>query len=147
MKTLIGQCGDKPFTLHRAFDFSRDPLETLERAVDLGCDYVLTMGQESQAVFDKELRQRILTAAGDRIKVVMALGADFDTPADLAKVVEETGAREFHLVNGYRKRPSVMRWTLEAETESDYLLETMFSMDFLSELAVREARDILDTFE
>ena len=144
MRTLIAQCGDTPVTLHRAFDFSRDPLDTLERAVDLGCRYVLTMGQESEALFSKELRRRIMETAGDRIRVVLALGADFDTAGELPTVIRETGAREFHIVNGYRKRPSDMRWTLDAETESDYLRETMFSIAYLCEQAVREARDILD---
>ena len=147
MRTLIAQCGDKPFTLHRAFDFSRNPMETLEQAIDLGCTYVLTMGQESEALFSKELRQEILSAAGDRIKVVIALGADFDTAADLETVMRETGGREYHVVNGYRKRASDMRWTLDAETESDYLRETMFSIDYLCEQAVREVRDIFDKFE
>ena len=147
MKSLIAQCGDKPFTLHRAFDFSHDPLETLEQAIDLGCNYVLTMGQESEALFSKELRQEILAAAGDRIKVVIALGADFDTAAELETVMRETGAREYHIVNGYRKRASDMRRTLDAETESDYLRETMFCIDYLCEQAVREVRDIFDKFE
>ena len=146
MRTLIEQCGGKPFTLHRAFDFSRNPLETLEQAVDLGCRCVLTMGQESEALFSKELRQQILEAAGDRIRVVLALGADLDTAAELPAVIRETGAREYHIVNGYRKRPSDMRWTLDAETESDYLRETMFSLDYLCEDAVREARDLLDLY-
>ena len=146
MESIIAQCGDKPFTLHRAFDFSRDPLETLEQAIDLGCTYVLTMGQESEALFSKELRQEILATAGDRIKVAIALGADFDTAAELETVMRETGAREYHIVNGYRKRASDMRWALDAETESDYLRETMFSIDYLCEQAVREVRDIFDKF-
>ncbi|MBT3380602.1 MAG: copper homeostasis protein CutC [Lentisphaerae bacterium] len=147
MKPLIAQCGDTPFALHRAFDFSRDPLETLELAIDLGCESVLTMGQEGEALFSRELRQQILAAAGDRIKVVIALGADFDTATELRDVMRETGAREYHIVNGYRKRPSGMRWTLNAETHSDFLRETMFSMDYLCEHAVREIRDIFDQQE
>jgi len=147
MRSLVAQCGDHPFTLHRAFDFARDPLETLEQAIDLGCRYVLTLGQESEATFGRELRQRIIAAAGDRIEVVIALGADFDTAADLETVVRETGAREYHIVNGYRKRASDMRWTPRSETKSDYLRQTMFCMEYLCEQAVREARDILDRFE
>jgi len=34
MRSLIAQCGERSFTLHRAFDFSRYPLETLEQAID-----------------------------------------------------------------------------------------------------------------
>ena len=144
MATLIAQCGDTPFALHRAFDFSRDPLATLEQAVALGCRYALTMGQESEALFSAELRQEILARAAGRIKVVLALGADFDTAAELPGVIRRTGATEYHIVNGYRHRASAMRWTRNDGTRSDYLRETMFSIDYLCEQAVREARDILD---
>jgi len=147
MAQLMARCGDVPVTLHRAFDFSRDPLATLEQAIDLGCRYVLTMGQESEAVFSLELRRNIIAAAGDRIKVVLALGADFDTVGELPDVVRTSGACEYHIVNGYRQRLSDMRWTLDAETESDYLRETMVSVEYLSEAAVREAREVLDLAE
>lgn len=146
MQAIMRQCGNKPFTLHRAFDFARDPLDTLERAIDLGCDYVLTMGQESEALFDRELRQKIYAAAEGRIEVAVALGADFPT-SDLPKVFAETGARHYHVVNGYRRRPSDMRWKLGDETRSDYLRETMFTIEYLSEEAVRQARDVLDRCE
>lgn len=147
MQRLIAQCGDTPFTLHRAFDFSRDPLETLEQAVGLGCRYVLTMGQEREAVFSRELRCRILAEAGERINVVMALGADFDTAGDLETVVRDSGARQYHVVNGYRRRASEMRWAPNHDTESDYLRDTMFTVEYLSEPAVREVRDIFDRLE
>ena len=147
VQRLIAQCGDTPFTLHRAFDFSRDPLETLEQAVGLGCRYVLTMGQEREAVFSRELRCRILAEAGERINVVMALGADFDTAGDLETVVRDSGARQYHVVNGYRRRASEMRWAPNHDTESDYLRDTMFTVEYLSEPAVREVRDIFDRLE
>ena len=146
MAEVKRRCGDKPFTLHRAFDFSRDPLETLEQAVDVGCDYLLTMGQESEALFPKEVRQRIFAVAEGRITPVVALGADFDT-ADLADVARDTGAGEFHIVNNYRKRRSAMQWAPGGATESDYLRETMFTMEYLCEKAVREAREVLDRLE
>ena len=147
MKSVIKRCCGKPFTLHRAFDFSRDPLCTLEQAVDLGCTYVLTMGQDREALFSRELRQTILASAAGRIDVVIALGADFDTARELEDVVRDTGAGYYHVVNGYRQRASHMRWTLDGDTESDYLRETMFSIDYLCEQAVGEVRDLLDACE
>lgn len=146
MAVLKEHCCGKPFALHRAFDFSRDPLETLERAVDVGCDCFLTMGQESEALFPKETRQAVFAKAEGRIKPVVALGADFDT-ADLEAVARDTGAAEFHIVNNYRKRRSAMRWAPGGTTESDYLRETMFTMEYLCEQAVREARQVLDGLE
>jgi len=135
------------FTLHRAFDFSRDPLHTLEQAIDLGCDYVLTLGQEKEATMSLDTLRNIVKKAQGRIGVVIALGANFDTAAELENVMAQIGACEFHIVNGYRTRPSEMRWTGATHTESDYLKNTMFNIEYLSESAVREIRDVFDKHE
>ena len=149
LKPLVAQAkaAGAAFTLHRAFDFSRDPLRTLEEAIDLGCDYVLTLGQEKEATMSLDTVRRIVDRGRGRIGVVIALGADFDTARELEGVMAGLGASEYHIVNGYRTHPSKMRWTGATHTESDYLKNTMFAIETLSEAAVREIRDIFDRHE
>jgi copper homeostasis protein len=146
MADLKQRAGAAKFVLHRAFDFSQNPRRTLEEAIDLGCDYILTLGQERDAAFDRDTLREILERAGDRTRVVLAFGAEFDTAAELRPAVEELGGREYHIVNGYRRRRSAME-TLRAATENDdYLKDAMASVDYLSEEAVRECRLILDEY-
>lgn len=46
---LLEASGSMKFTFHRAFDWVRKPIETLEQLNTIGADYVLTSGQESSA--------------------------------------------------------------------------------------------------
>lgn len=147
MKDLIKRANGKKFSLHRAFDFSRDPLRTLDDAIDLGCDYILTIGQEAEMTFSHQTLMKIMEKAHGKINIMIGLGADFNTQTELDEMISKTGAFEYHIVNGYRQRPSEMRWTGKEKGQDDYLKNTMFSIDYLSETAVREVRDILNKYE
>lgn len=50
MERLMACAGEMEVTLHRAFDMARDPFETLEAAVSLGCRTILTSGQAQTAM-------------------------------------------------------------------------------------------------
>jgi copper homeostasis protein len=145
MKDIISRTQDKKFSLHRAFDFSCKPEQTLEQAIELGCDYILTIAQEQEATFSRETLYKILQRSKGNVKIMLGLGADFDTAA-LGALVEETDATEYHIVNGYRRRPSAMQWTGKTDGQDDYLKNTLFSVEYLSEEAVREARTILNKY-
>ena len=47
MKELMDAAGDMSVTLHRAFDVSRDPFQTLKDAEDLHIGTILTSGQKN----------------------------------------------------------------------------------------------------
>ena len=143
MRELRERCGERLFTLHRAFDFTRDPKKTLEEAVDLGCDYVLTLGQRADATFPRRTLREIIAEAEGRVKIMLGYGADFDT-ADLADEVKDTGARVFHIVNGYRTRKSRMNSIPASTGNDDHLKETMFNVEYLDADEVRRCREILD---
>lgn len=147
MKDLKRRSGNKKFTLHRAFDFSKDPMRTLDEAVSLGCDYILTLGQKQDAAFSRETLFQIMHEAEGKTRIMLGLGVDFDTASELDSVIKETGACEYHIVNGYRKRSSKMKAVREKTDNDDYLKNTMFSIDYLSEKAVRECRNILDKYQ
>ena len=147
MKDLKRRSGDRKFTLHRAFDFSKDPMRTLNEAISLECDYILTLGQKQDAAFNKKTLFNIMQQAEGKTKIVLGFGADFNTASELDSAIRETGAYEYHIVNGYRKRLSEMETAREKTDNDDYLKNTMFSIDYLSEKAVRECRNILDKYD
>ena len=54
-RELIAPARPLPVTFHRAFDMTRDPRAALEALVALGCERVLTSGQEKSVLEGLEL--------------------------------------------------------------------------------------------
>jgi copper homeostasis protein len=80
-------------TFHRAFDMARDPCEALDDLIALGCDRLLTTGQEPSILEGLDLVTDLVRRAGDRIVVMPGGGNE----RNIAKVAAATGAREFHV--------------------------------------------------
>jgi copper homeostasis protein len=81
-------------TFHRAFDLCRDPFEALEQIVDLGCDRILTSGQEATVLEGADLIRDLIAKAGDRIVIMPGGGI---TTRNVGKIVALTGAQEIHM--------------------------------------------------
>ena len=61
MKPLIDACGGSGITLHRCIDVSRDPVETWQKAGELGIDTVLTSGGAGNCLAGMETIGNMLT--------------------------------------------------------------------------------------
>lgn len=95
MRALIAAAGQCHITLHRAMDVSRDPEETLERAIALGVDTVLTSGGQASAWQGRETIARLLDRAGDRAQILVGGGVNAQVIRDLRR--EHPAACAFHL--------------------------------------------------
>lgn len=93
-RELIDAAGEMSVTFHRAFDMCRDPFESLERIISLGCERILTSGQEPKAEQGISLLRELVEKAGDRVIIMPGSGINLQNIAVIAK---ETGASEFHL--------------------------------------------------
>lgn len=91
---LVDDAAPLPVTFHRAFDVSRDPMESLETLVGLGVRRVLTSGQKASALEGVDLIRRLVDTAGDRITILAGGGLTADNAAQL---VTATGVREVHV--------------------------------------------------
>ena len=80
-------------TCHRAFDVCREPFVALEQLIELGCDRILTSGQQPDAVTGISLIKELVQRAGDRIIIMPGCGVCED---NIARIESETGAKEFH---------------------------------------------------
>lgn len=92
-KALIEAAGGMSVTFHRAFDMCRDPFESLEQIIALGCDRVLTSGQQPTAIQGVSLLAQLVAKANGRIIIMPGSGVNEDNIATLAA---ETKATEFH---------------------------------------------------
>ena len=88
-------CGDRQLgiTFHRAFDVCRNPFQALEQIIRLGCDRILTSGQQPTAEQGIPLLKELVRKASGRIIILCGAGV---TPANAARILHETGATELH---------------------------------------------------
>lgn len=93
MKKLMNAVGEMSVTFHRAFDMCRNPKEALEQIIELGCNRILTSGQEANAVAGIPLLKELVEQANGRIIIMPGCGVN---PSNIRQIAEETGAHEFH---------------------------------------------------
>ena len=106
MRPLMEAARGVSVTFHRAFDMCRDPFKALEQIIELGCNRILTSGQEATAEKGIPLLQRLVQRASGRITIMPGCGV---RPNNIRRIMDETGACEFHF-SGRRSRESAMRY-------------------------------------
>ena len=82
-------------TFHRAFDVTPDPVKALEDIISLGCERVLTSGQEASVVEGLPLVRQLVDQAAGRIIIMPGAGI---TARNMDRVAAESGAEEFHVL-------------------------------------------------
>lgn len=91
---LKREAGDMKLALHRAFDVCRDPFESLEAAIALGFQTILTSGQKGSAWEGRELLKQLVEKSAGRIEILHGAGI---TPEALEKLLPYTGGTAFHM--------------------------------------------------
>lgn len=94
MEKLKACAGQLHFTLHRAFDVCKNPYRTLEEAVALGVDTILTSGQAPVCTEGKEVLEKLIKQAGERIEILVGSGVN---AAAIRRLSEEIHASSFHM--------------------------------------------------
>lgn len=90
---LIAAAMPLPFTFHKAFDLTPDPIGALDELMELGADRVLTSGQVPKAVDGKQLLQQLAQRGKGRIDILCGGGVrDYN----LAELITIEGVFEFH---------------------------------------------------
>lgn len=90
---MMEAAGEMSVTFHRAFDVCRNAEQALEQIIALGCDRLLTSGQQPTAVAGADLIARLVVQAADRLIVMPGAGIN---PSNIALVEQKTAATEFH---------------------------------------------------
>ncbi len=93
-RQLIELARPLPVTFHRAFDMTKDARSSLETLIQLGCDRVLTSGQEKSVLEGLDLLVDLVRQAGGRILVVPGGGI---TEKNLPRILRECSPKEFHV--------------------------------------------------
>jgi copper homeostasis protein len=93
MAALIDIAYPMGVTFHRAFDRCREPFDAMEQLIQIGCERILTSGQEPVAPEGIELIKQLNQKAGHRITIMPGSGVRKENIKMLAEV---TGCHEFH---------------------------------------------------
>ena len=91
-------------TFHRAFDRCRDPFEAMEQLIQIGCERILTSGQQPAAPDGVELIAQLNEAAEDRIIIMPGSGVRKE---NIKMLAEKTGCMEFHSSLRHKKRSNM----------------------------------------
>lgn len=99
-------------TFHRAFDVCRNPLQALDQIASLGCNRILTSGQQPTVQQGIPLLKELVLAARGRITILCGAGVN---PHNAAHILRETGATELHgsLRTGTVTDPTQVRMLLD----------------------------------
>ncbi len=132
---LVERAGPMQVTFHRAFDRVKDPVQSLEDVIALGCNRILTSGLAPTVDLGETMLKSLVDAAGDRIAIMPGAGVRSTNILRLARV---TGARAFHS-SARSTHASSMEYTNPAMGED--LTSIGIDPD-----EVRELRRMLDGF-
>jgi copper homeostasis protein len=80
-------------TFHRAFDRAKDPFQSLEDIIEIGCERILTSGQQKKATEGIPLIKNLVQRSGERIIIMPGSGVNTE---NIIHIAETTGATEFH---------------------------------------------------
>ena len=80
-------------TFHRAFERCSNPFEALEDIIEIGCERILTSGQQPTASEGAGFINELVRQADERIIIMPGSGVRSNNIIDIAK---QTGAVEFH---------------------------------------------------
>tara|TARA_Y100000766_G_scaffold194683_1_gene167388 strand:- start:460 stop:1095 length:636 start_codon:yes stop_codon:yes gene_type:complete len=73
-KELVGLSRPLEFTFHRAFDIVSDPLNEIEKLIEIGVDRVLTSGQKNKAIDGLDFLEELRNISNNRIIIMPGSG-------------------------------------------------------------------------
>ena len=93
MQELMKASEGLSVTFHRAFDVCRDAKKALEEIIGLGCNRILTSGQQPTAEVGIPLLKELQEQAAGRIILLAGCGVN---EKNISRIAQETEIKEFH---------------------------------------------------
>ena len=106
MKELIKEAGQCKITLHRAFDMCKDYFQTMEEAIKLGVDTILTSGGKQNCIVGAETIRSLVEQAEGRIEILVGAGVSQN---NIAELIKRTKTKSFHM-SGKTIIESIMKY-------------------------------------
>ena len=94
IERLVRHAAGMDVTFHRAFDMCHDPIAATQEIINLGCNTILTSGQQSNALRGSELIAELVDCYGDKICIMPGCGVTLN---NINEIEYKTKANWFHL--------------------------------------------------
>ncbi|MDY5814369.1 MAG: copper homeostasis protein CutC [Bacteroides sp.] len=133
MRRLMEAAQGLSVTFHRAFDVCNKPEEALEQIIELGCNRILTSGQQPTAEQGIPLLKRLHEQANGRIILLAGCGVN---ERNIARIASETGIDEFHF-SARERQISAMQFRNEAVSMGGTVTIDEYSREVTTEARVR----------
>lgn len=140
-KKLIELARPMKVTCHRAFDMTRDLLETLEDCIEVGFDRILTSGGQAEAALGTEMIAKLIQQANGRIAIMAGSGVNEN---NIAEIIKETGAKEVHF-SAVSYRASQMQFRNEAIAGMGSAQGAEFKLRTVDPQIVKTMRDLTES--
>ena len=95
-RRLIDTAKPMSVTFHRAFDRTANPMKALEDIIALGCDRILTSGQQPKAIDGTDLLAKLekrIEESESEIQLLAGSGVNED---NIREIFDATGIHEYH---------------------------------------------------
>lgn len=142
MKRLIEAADGLPVTMHRAFDMCADPEKTMETAIDLGVDTILTSGLAKNVLVGADELTALHRKAAGRIHIMAGGGVNAEA---IRRLYPMTGIHTWHM-SGKVTVESKMRFR-RAEVSMGLPSMSEYEIWRTSEQKVRQAAEVLHCFQ
>lgn len=139
MKELIHIAEDMQVVMHRCFDLTKDPFETLRQAEVLGISAILTSGQQSTALEGANLLGE-LQATTDKVAIMAGSGVNLGV---VKRLKEEENLYTFHL-SGKKTINSKMTYRKEG-VPMGLPIMSEYEIWQTDESIIKEIRNYLDS--
>lgn len=93
LRRLVDRASGLGTTLHRVFDLVPDPERSLEEAIELGCERILTSGLRHTALEGLPMLASLAKRAAGRIGIMPGSGITIE---NAMHILDETGVGEIH---------------------------------------------------
>lgn len=97
---LIDACKGMEFTFHRAFDWVQEPMEEIQKLMDLKVDRLLSSGLKSTAIEGISLLKQLKDFSEDKLEIMPGGGINIEN----AQAFKEAGFSSIHFSATHKKQ-------------------------------------------
>lgn len=138
MRELVEIAYPLKVVLHRAFDYAKDPLEDIEKLIEMGVCRIITSGQGANALEGAEYIAKIQERFGDSITVMPGCGVN---AGNIEEIYRITRCTHYHL-SGKADIGSQMEYRDCIERMNTPISE--FVLERADYDLIKRARDVID---